>query len=215
MSSSSMWNSSDQLEHAPFKKTGVESALKHHSDIKKSKSKFQDQDSTSTLPTSQSNHVDATMGKSKIVLQNLTAHPNSKTVDGIRMEFFEVTTITRKIILEGGLVAINDGSRSRSGSGVEVRANDAPLTVFETISHYDYDHTCCTDFTTCSKCSSCKCQDYKAKHDRVINSINSLTASIKEMTCKRGVSLSKRISYPYTPLEIKEAKRRRKDTSKD
>ncbi|KAF3649521.1 putative protein EIN4-like [Capsicum annuum] len=37
------------------------------------------------------------------------------------MELFGATTITRKIILEGG-------------------ANDAPLTVFETTSHYDYDH---------------------------------------------------------------------------
>ncbi|PHT44701.1 hypothetical protein CQW23_13859 [Capsicum baccatum] len=34
------------------------------------------------------------------------------------------------------------------------------------------------------------------------------------MTSKRGVILSKRISYPYTPLEIKVAKRRRKDISK-
>ncbi|KAF3619757.1 putative UDP-glycosyltransferase 74F2-like [Capsicum annuum] len=65
-----MWNSSDQLEHTPSKKTG----LKHHSDIKKSESEFQDQDSTSTLSTSQSSHVEATMGKSKTVLQNLTAH---------------------------------------------------------------------------------------------------------------------------------------------
>lgn len=75
VSCSSMWNSSDQLEHAPSKKTGVESALKHHSDIKKSESEFQDQDSTSTLSTGQSNHVEAAMGKSKTVLQNFTAHP--------------------------------------------------------------------------------------------------------------------------------------------
>ncbi|PHT70319.1 hypothetical protein T459_25423 [Capsicum annuum] len=34
------------------------------------------------------------------------------------------------------------------------------------------------------------------------------------MTSKRGVILSKRISYSYTPLEIKVAKRRRKDLSK-
>ncbi|PHT34605.1 hypothetical protein CQW23_26405 [Capsicum baccatum] len=34
------------------------------------------------------------------------------------------------------------------------------------------------------------------------------------MTSKRGVIPSKRISYPDTPLEIKAAKRRRKDTSK-
>ncbi|PHU22791.1 hypothetical protein BC332_07898 [Capsicum chinense] len=53
-----------------------------------------------------------------------------------------------------------------------------------------------------------------AKHDGVINAINALTASVKEMTSKRGIIPSKRISYPDTPLEIKAAKRRRKDTSK-
>ncbi|PHU22285.1 hypothetical protein BC332_07392 [Capsicum chinense] len=40
------------------------------------------------------------------------------------------------------------------------------------------------------------------KHDGVINAINSLTASVKKMTSKRGVIPSKRISYPDTPLEI-------------
>ncbi|KAF3657970.1 putative protein EIN4-like [Capsicum annuum] len=52
------------------------------------------------------------------------------------------------------------------------------------------------------------------KHDGVINAINALIASVKEMTSKRGVIPSKKISYPDTPLEIKAAKRRRKDTSK-
>ncbi|PHT38664.1 hypothetical protein CQW23_22237 [Capsicum baccatum] len=70
------------------------------------------------------------------------------------------------------------------------------------------------DFAISRECSSCKCQDCKAKHDGVINAINALTASMKEMTSKRGVIPSKRISYPDTPLEIKAAKRRRKDTSK-
>ncbi|PHT95580.1 hypothetical protein T459_03462 [Capsicum annuum] len=69
------------------------------------------------------------------------------------------------------------------------------------------------DFATSSECSACKCQDFKVKHDGVINVINALTASIKEMACNRGVNQSKRISYPYTPLEIKAGKRRRKDTS--
>ncbi|PHU06580.1 hypothetical protein BC332_23069 [Capsicum chinense] len=64
-----------------------------------------------------------------------------------------------------------------------------------------------------SECSSYKCQDCKAKHDGVINAINVLTAFVKEMTSKRGVIPSKKISYPNTPLEIKAAKRR-KDTSK-
>ncbi|PHU04024.1 hypothetical protein BC332_24846 [Capsicum chinense] len=53
-----------------------------------------------------------------------------------------------------------------------------------------------------------------AKHDGVINAINALTASIKEITSKRGFIPSKRISYPDTPLDIKTAKRRRKDIYK-
>ncbi|PHT55166.1 hypothetical protein CQW23_03652 [Capsicum baccatum] len=53
-----------------------------------------------------------------------------------------------------------------------------------------------------------------AKNNGVINVINALTTSVKKITSKRGVIPSKRISYPETPLEIKAAKRRRKDTSK-
>ncbi|PHT58688.1 hypothetical protein CQW23_01051 [Capsicum baccatum] len=75
-------------------------------------------------------------------------------------------------------------------------------------------HDFSLDFATSSECSSCKCQNCKAKHDGVINAINALTASVKEMTSKRDVILSKRISYPDTPLEIKAAKKRMKDTSK-
>ncbi|PHT82329.1 hypothetical protein T459_15344 [Capsicum annuum] len=67
------------------------------------------------------------------------------------MELFGATTITRKIILEGGLVAVNDGS----GSGAAVGANDAPLIVYKTTRHYDYDHTGCIyfslDFATSNK----------------------------------------------------------------
>ncbi|KAF3635885.1 hypothetical protein FXO38_24431 [Capsicum annuum] len=70
------------------------------------------------------------------------------------------------------------------------------------------------DFAASCECYSCKCQDCKAKHDGVINAINALTTFVKEMTSKRGVIPSKRISYPDTSLEIKAAKRRRKDTSK-
>ncbi|PHT28943.1 hypothetical protein CQW23_31467 [Capsicum baccatum] len=108
-----------------------------------------------------------------------------KVVYGIKMELLGSKTITRKIILKGW-------------------ANDAPLTVFETISHYDYDHNGCTnvstDFAAFSECSSCKCQHCKVKHDGVINAINSLTTSIKEMTSKSGV-----IPYPPdAPLEIKQ-----------
>ncbi|PHU16553.1 hypothetical protein BC332_17758 [Capsicum chinense] len=118
--------------------------------------------------------------------------PKEAVIDEIKMELFGATTITRKTILESG-------------------ANDAPLTVFETTSHYDYDHNGCIDFSpdfaASSECSSCKCQDCKTKHDGVINAINALTASIKKMTSKRGVIPSNRISYPDTPLEIKAAER--------
>ncbi|PHU08977.1 hypothetical protein BC332_20837 [Capsicum chinense] len=124
---------------------------------------------------------------------------NPKVVDRIKIELFGATTIIRKIIVEGG-------------------ANDVPLTIFEITSHYDYDHNGCTDFSldfsASNEFSTYKCQDYKAKHDGVINAINALTTSVKEMITKRGVIPSKRISYPDTPLEIKAAKRRKKDISK-
>ncbi|PHT70028.1 hypothetical protein T459_25132 [Capsicum annuum] len=149
-----------------------------------------------------------------LTLRSVQTLSYPKVVDGIKIKLFKATTIRRKIILEGGLVAVDDGS----GSGAVVLANDAPLIVFKTKSHYDYDYTSCTDFvpdfSTSSECSACKCQDCKAKHDRVINVINALTSCVRKMTSKRGVILSKRISYPYTPLEIKAAKRRRKNTSK-
>ncbi|KAF3632370.1 putative protein EIN4-like [Capsicum annuum] len=129
----------------------------------------------------------------------IEALKDPKVVGKIKMKLFGATGITRKTILEDG-------------------ANDAPLTVFETTSHYDYDHNDYIDFSpnfaAFSECSSCKCQDCKAKHDGVINAINALTASVKKMTSKRGIIPSKRISYPETPLEIKAAKRRRKDTFK-
>ncbi|PHU04799.1 hypothetical protein BC332_25621 [Capsicum chinense] len=134
-----------------------------------------------------------------LTLRSVQTLLDPMVVDEIKMELFGATTITRKIFLEGG-------------------ANDAPLIVFETISHYDYDHNGCTDFSpdfaTSSECSACKCQDCKAKHDVVINTINALIGFVKEMTSKRGVIPSKRISYLDTPLEIKVTKRRRKDTSK-
>ncbi|PHT92874.1 hypothetical protein T459_00756 [Capsicum annuum] len=151
-----------------------------------------------------------------LTLWSVQTLPDPKVIDGIKIELFGATIITRKIILEGGLVAVNDGSRS--GSGTAVGANDALLTIFEITSHYDYHHTGCTyfspNFAIFSECSACKCQDCKAKHDGVINAINALTASVKEMASNRGVIPSKRISYSYTPLEIKAVKRRGKDTFK-
>ncbi|PHT70978.1 hypothetical protein T459_26082 [Capsicum annuum] len=134
-----------------------------------------------------------------LTLRSMQTLSDPKVVDGIKMELFGETAIIRKIISEGG-------------------ANDAPLMVFETTSHYDYNHNGSTkfspDFAASNECSSCKCQDCKAKHDGVINAINALTASVKKKTFKKGVIPSKRISYPDTPLDIKAVKRRRKDTSK-
>ncbi|PHT68197.1 hypothetical protein T459_27684 [Capsicum annuum] len=98
------------------------------------------------------------------------------------------------------------------GSGAAVGAIDVLLTVFK-INHYEYDQIGCTDFAFSRECSACKCQDCKAKNNVVINAINALTASVKELTSKRGVIPSKRILYPSTPLEIKD-KRRRKVISK-
>ncbi|PHU12316.1 hypothetical protein BC332_19246 [Capsicum chinense] len=60
------------------------------------------------------------------------------------MEFFEATTIITKIIFEGGLVAVDDGSGN--GSGAAVGTNDAPLTIFETTRHYDYDQTAYAEY---------------------------------------------------------------------
>ena len=78
-----------------------------------------------------------------LTLRSVQTLSDPKVVDGIKMELFGATTIKRKIILKGGLVAVDGGS----GRGAAVRANDAPLTVFETTSHYDYDHNGCTDFS--------------------------------------------------------------------
>ncbi|PHT69688.1 hypothetical protein T459_24792 [Capsicum annuum] len=129
--------------------------------------------------------------KKNVKFFDLFNPPKEAVVDGIKMKLFGATATTRKNTLEGG-------------------DNDAPLTVFETTSHYDYDHNGCTDFSldfaASSEFSSCKCQDCKAKHDGVINAINALTSSVKKMTSKRGVIPSKRISYADTPLEIKYAR---------
>ncbi|PHU14092.1 hypothetical protein BC332_15297 [Capsicum chinense] len=84
---------------------------------------------------------------------------NPKVIDRIKMELFIATIITRKIILEGGLIVVDglsgDGAVS-SGSGAAVGANDALLTVFKA-NHYDYDHTGYTNFVSPSECSACKC----------------------------------------------------------
>ncbi|PHT44687.1 hypothetical protein CQW23_13845 [Capsicum baccatum] len=153
-----------------------------------------------------------------LTLRSVQTLSDPKVIDGIKMELFGATTITRKIILKSGLIVVDDGSDSGRDSGAAIGANDSPLTVFERTIHYDYDHTGCIDFSldfsTSSECFACKYQNCKAKHDGVITSINALTVSVKKMKFKRGVIPSKRISYPYTPLKIKVTKRRRNDISK-
>ena len=135
---------------------------------------------------------------------------NPKVIEKIKIELNGETTIIRKTILEGALVVVDglsgDGAVG-GGSGVAVAGNDAPLTVFKA-NHYEYDHTGYTNFASPSECSTCKCQDCRAKHDVVINVINALTASVKELTSERGLIPSKRILFPSALLEIK-AKRRR------
>ncbi|PHU22895.1 hypothetical protein BC332_08002 [Capsicum chinense] len=87
-----------------------------------------------------------------------------KVIDRIKMELFGATTITRKIILEGGLVVVdglNGDGAVGGGSGAAVGANDAPLIVFKT-NHYEYDHTGYTDFASPNECFACKCQEYRA-----------------------------------------------------
>ncbi|KAF3678779.1 hypothetical protein FXO37_04160 [Capsicum annuum] len=137
--------------------------------------------------------------------------PKDAVIDRIKIELFGATTITRKTILEGGLVIIDGLSGDGvvgGGSGASVGANDAPLTVFKA-NHYEYDYTGYTDFTSPSECSACKCQDYRAKHDVVINVINALTISVKELTSKRGIIPTKRILFSSSPLEIMAKRRRR------
>ncbi|PHU07956.1 hypothetical protein BC332_24445 [Capsicum chinense] len=69
--------------------------------------------------------------------------PKDVVIGRIKMELFGATAITRKTILDGGLVVVDslsgDGAIG-SGIGAVVGANDAPLTVFKA-NHYEYDHT--------------------------------------------------------------------------
>ncbi|KAM3236285.1 hypothetical protein P3L10_016322 [Capsicum annuum] len=135
-----------------------------------------------------------------LTLRSVQTLSDPKVIDRIKMELFGATTITVKIILEGGLVVVNGAVGG--GSDAAVGANDASLTVFKA-NHYEYDHTGYTDFASPSKCSAWKCQDCRAKHDVVINAINALTASVRELTSKRGLIPSKRILFPFAPLEIR------------
>ncbi|PHU30665.1 hypothetical protein BC332_02758 [Capsicum chinense] len=141
-----------------------------------------------------------------LTLRYVQTLSDPKVIDKIKMELFGATVITRKIILESGLVIV-DGAVG-GGSGAAVGANDAPLTVFKA-NYYEYDHTNYTNFVSPSECSACKCQDCRAKHNVVINAINSITLSVQELTSKRGLIPSKRILFLFAPLEIRAKRRRR------
>ncbi|PHT87671.1 hypothetical protein T459_09777 [Capsicum annuum] len=107
-----------------------------------------------------------------LTLRSVQTLSNLKVVDRIKIELFGATTITRKIILEGGLVVVYNSSGS--GSAAAVGANDAPFTVIETTNHYDYDHTGYIDFPTSSEYAACKWKDYKKvsqKEECLINII--------------------------------------------
>ncbi|KAF3632273.1 putative glycerol-3-phosphate 2-O-acyltransferase 6-like [Capsicum annuum] len=119
-----------------------------------------------------------------LTLWSVQTLSDPKVIDRIKMKLFGATAISRKIILKGGLVVV-DGAVG-GGSGATVGANDALLMVFKA-NHYKYDHIGYTDFASPSECSAWKCQDCRMKHDVVINVINALTASVKELTSKRGL----------------------------
>ncbi|KAF3636931.1 hypothetical protein FXO38_10583 [Capsicum annuum] len=55
-----------------------------------------------------------------LTLRSVQTLSDPKVVDGIKMELFGATTIKRKIILKGGLVAVDVGSGSGSGAAVDV-----------------------------------------------------------------------------------------------
>ncbi|KAM3399163.1 hypothetical protein P3S68_002679 [Capsicum galapagoense] len=141
-----------------------------------------------------------------LTLRSVKNLSNPKVIDRIKIELFRATTITRKIILEGGLVVV-DGAVG-GGSGAVIGTNDVPLIVFKA-NHYEYDHTSYILFASPSECSVCKCQDCRAKYDVVINAINALTTSVRELTSKRNLIPSKRILFPSAPLDIRANKRRR------
>ncbi|KAF3659453.1 hypothetical protein FXO38_12640 [Capsicum annuum] len=131
----------------------------------------------------------------------------------VKKELVGATTIKRKALWEdrlilsdvvinvatgGGHGVVGDGSchgvvvGGGSGDGATVGVGsvdklvNAPLAVFATRNDHDYDHVGFTDYSPLSLCSICKCQEYKEKHDGVINTLNALTTAVKELTSKRA-----------------------------
>ncbi|KAF3642289.1 hypothetical protein FXO38_21169 [Capsicum annuum] len=100
-----------------------------------------------------------------LTLRSVQTLSDPKIIDRIKVKLFGATTITRKIILEGALVVVVDGSGSGAvggSSGAVVEANDASLIGFK-INHYEYDHIGYTNFIPPSECAAYKCQDCKTK----------------------------------------------------
>ncbi|KAF3658777.1 putative Caffeoyl-CoA 3-O-methyltransferase [Capsicum annuum] len=129
--------------------------------------------------------VDSAKKGQRVSIKSMQTLSNPKVIDRIK-KLFGATTLTRKTItLKDGLVVVDGVSGDRAvggGSSVTVGDNNAPLAVLEIKNYYDYDHIDLTDFFPRSKYSACKCQDYKEKHDGVINA---LTDSIKELISKK------------------------------
>ncbi|PHU01404.1 hypothetical protein BC332_31191 [Capsicum chinense] len=112
-----------------------------------------------------------------LTLWSVQTLPDPKVVDGIKIEFFRATTIIRKTILEGGFIVVDDGSRSGSGSGSGAAVGliilllpflkQKAIMIMIILVCTDFS----PDFSTSSEWSTCKSQDYKAKHNGVINAI--------------------------------------------
>ncbi|KAF3622904.1 hypothetical protein FXO38_31020 [Capsicum annuum] len=126
-----------------------------------------------------------------------------KVIDRIKKELFEAKTITRKIILEGGLVVADGvsgdeviGGGSGSGSGATIGDNHAPLEVLEITNYYVYDHTGFTDFFPSSECSAWKYQGCKTKHNGVIN----VDVIVKAITEQHNIT----VDNPSTALKYEE-----------
>ncbi|KAM3270398.1 hypothetical protein P3S67_029505 [Capsicum chacoense] len=62
-----------------------------------------------------------------------------------------------------------------------------------------------------SSCSACKCQKCKGRHENFIKSIDALIVVVKELISNRGVIISRKLTEPFTVLDVK---RRKKAISK-
>ncbi|PHT38199.1 hypothetical protein CQW23_21772 [Capsicum baccatum] len=106
---------------------------------------------------------------------------NPKVIDGIKMKLFRATTITKKIILEGGFVVVDNGS----GSGAAVGASD-----------YDYDHTA---LTTLAFQMDAIVEATTEEHNIIVD--NPSTAS-KDEEKVESISLGERKNYPFEGFNI-------------